>query len=108
MQPIIEMLCHQVRMEQEEAIYKAVVDYGISVDKERLTKALCDAKSFYDEGYAEGKRCAVRHGRWEERPVNIGTPTTDLFCSLCNFPAWNRKYTYCPNCGARMDLEVSE
>ena len=50
----------------------------------------------------------VMHGRWEH------THTTDSLwnecwtCSICGmedegFIRWN--YNYCPNCGARMDLE---
>ena len=45
----------------------------------------------------------VKHGRWEERPVNVGTPTTDLFCSECNFVSFHWRYNYCPDCGAKMD-----
>lgn len=47
----------------------------------------------------------VRHGRWEERPVNVDTPTTDLFCSECNFASYHWRYNYCPICGAIMDKE---
>lgn len=47
----------------------------------------------------------VKHGRWEERPVNVGTCTTGLFCSECNFPSLGWRYNYCHNCGAKMDLE---
>ena len=50
---------------------------------------------------------AVKHGRWEERPVNVGTCTTGLFCSECNFPSLGWRYNYCPNCGAKMNLEVT-
>lgn len=47
----------------------------------------------------------VRHGRWEERSVNVDTPTTDLFCSECNFASYHWRYNYCPNCGCKMDKE---
>lgn len=49
----------------------------------------------------------VKHGRWEERSVNVGTCTTGLFCSECNFPSLGWRYNYCHNCGCKMDLEVT-
>lgn len=36
----------------------------------------------------------VRHGKW-----------VDLHCSVCGKVGWMDEDTYCPNCGARMDLE---
>ena len=40
----------------------------------------------------------VRHGRWEKSLF-----AQDFFrCSLCS-AVWNRKFEYCPHCGARMD-----
>lgn len=44
----------------------------------------------------------VRHGRWAET-------VTDGFlfvsCSACGFKTGRIDYNYCPNCGAKMDLE---
>ena len=42
----------------------------------------------------------VRHGRWKKR-MNERT------CSLCKFIYYsnNDEWNYCPNCGAKMDLE---
>lgn len=67
----------------------------------------------------------VRHGLWitwsemfPNRKLNCSvnwqcegdsaTPVRGLgvFCSVCKRCADNR-YNYCPNCGAKMDLEVS-
>lgn len=61
----------------------------------------------------------VKHGRWQEVG---GTPKGQMFhCSICHkvayFPqptrdkTWKKQcpYTYCPNCGAKMDgKEVQE
>ena len=46
----------------------------------------------------------VRHGRWIERPFLLGTSN---FCSLCDsfYGMPHGKFKYCPNCGAKMDLE---
>lgn len=58
----------------------------------------------------------VRHGRWRALTecANEG-----VYCSVCHKKVYRADYAwcnkknkvrspYCPNCGARMDLEVSE
>ena len=91
----------------EGEIMKAVVKVGVDVDKERLLKALMDAKSFYEEGYADGKRNSVVHGRWEN--ITIAVVDTTGYCGVCGKQAvWrsrNKPYAICPNCGAKMDLQ---
>lgn len=71
MKPLIEIIAGQMRSQVEGGIYKAVQEYGISVDKERLLQALKDAKEFWHEGYKDGYRAAVwERPRWisvEER-----------------------------------------
>ena len=55
-------------------------------------------KNGHDKGYADGKREAVKHGRWEHRPDK-------RICSFCNYRYsyfGGKDYNYCPNCGARM------
>ena len=64
MQPIIELTYKQMLVEQENQVLRTLVDLGIRVDKERLIKALQDAKSFYDEGYEAGKNHAVVTYKW--------------------------------------------
>ena len=48
----------------------------------------------------------VVHGRWEYNPPTINT-YGKLRCSICNWwtldPSVDRLYSYCPNCGAKMD-----
>ena len=50
----------------------------------------------------------VRHGRW----VNTHSDSEFAQCSLCKYPvyaAWIWNLTnYCPNCGAKMNLEESK
>ena len=42
----------------------------------------------------------VRHGKWGKSLF-----AQDFFrCSLCS-AVWNRKFEYCPHCGAKMDEE---
>ena len=45
----------------------------------------------------------VAHGQWTERYVSI-IGQTRYFCSEC-LTFHERKSNYCPNCGAKMDLE---
>lgn len=42
----------------------------------------------------------VRHGEWKKRG-------NEKKCSVCDFIYYsnNDEWTYCPNCGARMDVE---
>ena len=69
MQPLVDIIAGQMRIQVEDGIYKSVQEYGINVDKERLLQALKDAKEFWHEGYKDGYRAAV----WE-RPcwISVG------------------------------------
>jgi len=104
MEPIIKLFQTQMRMEQEGHILKAVADVGVHVNKERLLKALQDARSFYEEGYEAGLNSHSRNGQWDA-PIEHGLPHyanhLGVVCSYCCSWADN-KYNYCPNCGAYM------
>ncbi len=45
----------------------------------------------------------VRHGEW----MIADTVIENAVCSCCrtHFQSYYQAYSYCPNCGARMDLE---
>ena len=50
----------------------------------------------------------VRHGRWIDTYPDIDPNPMFMYgiCSECRFEQGISKYlNYCPNCGARMDLE---
>ena len=49
---------HQIVKQQDEEIYKAVVNVGIHVDKEELIRALQDDRRQYEEGYRDGRLSA--------------------------------------------------
>ena len=67
----------------------------------------------YKNGYEDGKRDAVKHGRWIERKTYIWDLAVgkETVCSVCEKEAVeiindDGRYLlskYCPNCGARMD-----
>ena len=46
----------------------------------------------------------VRHGRWVQAKAPFMNECED--CSVCGYrTVWGHRYNYCPNCGAKMDLE---
>ena len=68
----------------------------------------------YKNGYEDGKRDAVKHGRWVDSKGDTvaidadGCPLHSCTCSVCG--EWltaSDEYAcignFCPNCGARMD-----
>ena len=63
-------------------------------------------KNDYKRDIKEADVEPVRHGHWEEIPwcYEAGWFVTKFRCSLC-LEMSNKKYNYCPNCGAKMDEE---
>lgn len=65
----------------------------------------------YDMGYQMGKHDAVKHGLWELYG-DADSLSGSFFCSVCGYSidedsfldTWSHM-RYCPNCGAKMDLE---
>ena len=89
----------------------------------RMIMRLIDADALIEEALTEGAygyvdalqiaisptadAAPVRHGWWE---TNSDRPDT-LICSVCKcgFDMWKHDpHNFCPNCGAKMDEEVSE
>lgn len=80
----------------------------------KLEKRTEEEQKAYAEGYAAGKRDAVRHGRWWT-PFDPTWFGKNLYaCTSCGdaleVPTECGKpmYKFCPYCGARMDLEGKE
>lgn len=76
-------------------VYYDTPDINLSADK--LEAALL--------GIPSADVVPVVHGRWE---TNSDRPDT-LICSICKcgFDMWKHDpHNYCPNCGAKMDLEA--
>lgn len=67
MKPLIEITQNHIVTKMDEYIVNAVCEMDIDVDKERLVKALTDARSFYNEGYAAAKERYER--KWISRKI---------------------------------------
>ena len=81
---------------------------AISIFRAKAEMAVCTpAQPYFDraakmlELLPATEVAAVRHGRW------IASHDEFCSCSICKYPVyvgWNQT-KYCPNCGAKMDLE---
>ena len=59
----------------------------------------------YKNGYEQGKKDAVVHGRWERCFEDWRQQIEGDKCSACGFEHYGcgiKYYHYCPNCGADM------
>lgn len=70
--PPVELLLSEIKTQVaekcEEAVYEAVVHYGVSVDREELRKALAYDRQQYEKGYQDAMAELVRCkdcDRWE-------------------------------------------
>ena len=97
MKPIIEQFITDFRIQSEDNVMRAVGEYGIHVDKQRLMQALTDARDFYEEGYRAAMRSIVHclycehykrgqcyHPRHEHHAQGIEQNPTDF----CNYGDW--------------------
>lgn len=79
------------------------------IDREKALECLKIARFYcpcaYDEisGLPAADVAPLRHGRWVGRDIEHMW----LRCSLCGSEA-HCATDYCPNCGARMDLEAND
>jgi rubrerythrin len=60
----------------------------------------------YKNGYEDGKKDAVVHGRWIDNTDERGFLCNAWRkCSVCGGLNYSKRPPYCPNCGAKMDKE---
>ena len=107
---LITDLEHRIIEDQERNIYKAVVSYGIDIDKDELFKLLFADRNQYEKGYADGLADAIKHGHWEKLAEADADGNVWYSCSICNrgdLHAEEAVVPYCWYCGAKMD-EVEE
>lgn len=56
----IKIITGQIKTNYEDAIYRAVQNVGINIDKEELLKALKYDRGQYEEGFREGEKHTLR------------------------------------------------
>lgn len=72
----IEIMYGAMRSEIEGAVYKAVQDVGIKVDKEELLRALMYDRQQYEKGFKDGMQAAL------EKIASTLTPRNPEICLL--------------------------
>ena len=58
----IEIITEQIRINNEDAIFRAIQNVGINIDKKELLKALEYDRGQYDKGWEEGFHDGYIHG----------------------------------------------
>ena len=58
----IEIITEQIRINNEDAIFRAIQNVGINIDKKELLKALEYDRGQYDKGWEEGFHDGYMHG----------------------------------------------
>ena len=104
----IEIIYGQMQTQIEGDTLKAVQSYYPNVDKEELLKALQYDRNQYNKGYADGKAEAVEHGMWKKYHDHFTQRHIGWICSNCSAVSYdlsNGDTTFCPHCGALMDLD---
>ena len=56
----IKIITGQIKTNYEDAIYRAVQNVGINIDREELLKALEYDRGQYEEGFREGEKHTLR------------------------------------------------
>lgn len=69
--------------------------YGYIDESAMIEEAIHNA---YGEGYADGKRDAVAHGKWV-----FSENDAIFYCTNCKNGCIRNDYPYCHWCGAMMD-----
>lgn len=113
----IHIIYGQMQTQLEGDILKAVLSYGINVDKEELLKALQYDRDQYEKGYEDGRASLRPKGEWigEADGYADGELVYDVwYCSECDYCVDDGiddpdlLPNFCPNCGADMRGEKDE
>ena len=94
----IKLIEDKVKIELDNMVVRAVQNYGLTIDRDALIKALNYDREQYEKGFEDGKR-AIIHGFWKYGEDRFGVPNWE--CSACGCHG-RGDYNYCPWCGAKM------
>ena len=83
------------------------------IERKALRDTLYDADAITMNGvkilnqFPASDVAPIRHGRWEQviPSKSAAKWSNKVSCSVCHSAGYKR-FNYCPNCGAKMDLEV--
>lgn len=92
--------------EEIEKTLQDAADYAMNEKKDPMQAAAFDVARSLVVAASTVKADPMTHGRWEEAGV-IGYERCS-YCKNCYVPAGlatGTKWKYCPECGAKMDLE---
>ena len=107
----IDIIYGQLETQLEGEIMKAVYKYDINIDKEELVRLLNNDRDQYNKGYADGRSDAVAHGAWHKYHDYFTNRQVGWICNNCSAVSYdlsNGDTSFCPHCGAMMDLEDDE
>lgn len=95
MKPIIELFYQMINSELEKEVFRACSKVGVKVDRERLIQAVEDARAFYEEGYADGKR--------DSEPKKPFVDANNFYKCPCCHTVLRNTYKFCYECGCALD-----
>ena len=96
----IELIMESIEQQFEDAVFNTIREnHKIIIDGEELIKALNYDRNQYQKGYADALAETQKTGKWIDNIEHDG-----WFCSNCGSSITSRygKYSYCPECGAKM------
>lgn len=90
-----------------DQLVKKTHNYYPSIDHYCCSRKVVELRDIIEAPTIEAE--PVKHGRWINRTKSVkGLLDYRFDCSTCGHIFWNagiKNFNYCPNCGAKMDLE---
>ena len=87
----VKEICRKVREEENNAIPGEDLDVGVVVGLKMAVRIIKEQPS------------AEKTGHWENGENNIGMKR--YICSICGKGQPYLRFNYCPNCGAKMEVQ---
>lgn len=102
-----EEVSTKIAEEFDRHIFKAVLNTGVTVDRDELIKALRYDRGQYEKGFHDGFSSAKVRGEWVGVADDYVEEVFNIWsCSCCGkyYSEWQDKpsWNFCPNCGADM------